>query len=138
MEVYELSHVWENSELMVSLAQYAYANLPEPDFQSKDSNTPEKGNSTPQERTASVLLLHVQAAADYFSHDATLMKDPQPVLVDLILDPYLYNVLPASLLPTGGYIILVAIVTWFVARWVTSILQNIADEADPSDSKKKR
>jgi hypothetical protein len=139
MEVYELSQVWETPGLMVSLANYAYARLPEPDFQPQEEDS--KGQSSersdqPQERTASVLLLHIQAAADYFSHHASLMKDPPPVLTDLILDPYLFNLLPRSLLPTVGYITVVAIVTWFVARWVTAALSAIATEPMHPEPKK--
>jgi hypothetical protein len=139
MEVYELNHVWETPELMVSLANYAFARLPEPDLEGRNSEAePQSSERATGERTASVLLLHIQAAADYYSHREELMKDPPPVLTDLILDPYLFNVLPRSLVPTGGYIVVVAIVTWFVARWVTAALQAVADEPDTSDSKKTR
>jgi hypothetical protein len=34
------------------------------------------------------------------------MRHPQPVDVDIILDPYLANIFPASLLPTAIYIVL--------------------------------
>ena len=135
MDVYELDHVWATPELMVSLANYAYAHMPEPNFQAEAEDGSEK-KPTQQERTASVLLLHIQAAADYYSHDQSLMKDPPPVLVDLILDPYVYNVLPRSLIPTVGYIIAVAAVTWFVARWITASLHNVALEPAPTYSKK--
>lgn len=139
MEVYELNQVWETPELMVSLANYAFARLPEPDLEGRNSDTksqsPEHASG---ERTASVLLLHIQAAADYYSHREDLMNSPPPVLTDLILDPYLFNVLPRSLVPTVGYIIVVAIVTWFVARWVAAALQAVADEPDASVSKKSR
>ena len=64
------------------------------------------------------------------------MKDPPPVLTDLILDPYLFNLLPRSLLPTVGYITVVAIVTWFVARWVTAALSAIATEPMHPEPKK--
>lgn len=54
------------------------------------------------------------------------MSDPPPVLVDLILDPFVYNVLPRSLIPTVGYVIAISIVTWFVARWSVTKLRAIA------------
>ena len=132
MDVYELDHVFDTPDLMISLAKYAYSHIPEPDLQAESSEE----KPAFEERAASVLLLHVQAAADYFSHETALMKDPPPVLVDLILDPYLYNVLPRSLVPTVGYITLVAIATWFVARLVTSMLSNVAAEPLASESKK--
>lgn len=141
MEVYQLSHVWETPELMVSLANYAYARLPEPNLEPRNEDGERqnlhKGDIL-EERTASIMLLHIQAAADYFSYDANLMKDPPPVLTDLILDPYIVNVLPRSLLPTVGYIIVVAVFTWFVARWVTASLLSVATEPIPDNSKKTR
>ncbi|KAK0386587.1 hypothetical protein NLU13_6422 [Sarocladium strictum] len=141
MEVYQLSRVWETPELMVSLANYAYARLPEPNLEPRNEDGERqnlhKGDIL-EERTASIMLLHIQAAADYFSYDANLMKDPPPVLTDLILDPYIVNVLPRSLLPTVGYIIVVAVFTWFVARWVTASLLSVATEPIPDNSKKTR
>lgn len=43
------------------------------------------------------------------------MSHPEPVLVDLILDPFLLGVLPRTLLPTVGYVVLVAAASWVVA-----------------------
>lgn len=68
--------------------------------------------------TDSVLFLRVRAAAEYFSHEKALMETVPPVAVDLILDPFLFNVFPRSLVPTAGWIGVVAIVAFLVARWV--------------------
>ncbi|KAH0499111.1 hypothetical protein TgHK011_006327 [Trichoderma gracile] len=78
--------------------------------------------------------MRVLAAADYFSHHQSLMKDPPPVLVDLILDPYIYNLLPQSLVPTVCYLVVVGIASWFVARWAAKSLTAIA----ASDEKEKK
>jgi len=72
------------------------------------------------------LLIEIRAAADYFTDDKDLMSHPPPVLVDLILDPFLLNVLPRSLLPTVGYLLLVGVTTWYVARWIASGLHSVA------------
>lgn len=85
---------------------------------------------TSGEGYSSTLLLRVLAAADYFTDRADLMRDPPPVLVDLILDPFLGNVLPRSLVPTAGYILLVAAVTWFLARRIASALRSFARKQD--------
>lgn len=73
----------------------------------------------------SILFLRLSAAADFYSTNATLMKHPPPVNVDIILDPYLFNVLPRSLLPTAGYILVLAIVGWYVSgaiwKWLLSV-----------------
>lgn len=139
MDVYPLDTVWSTPELMVSLANYAYARMPEPDLENPESKSPGgPGSSQQAERTASVLLLHVQAAADYYADNTALMENPPPVLVDLILDPYILNVLPRSLLPTAGYIVVVAIVAWFVAQRIAAMLQMVADEPAVTDTRKKK
>lgn len=130
MDVYEVDTVWDTPELIQSLAEYA---------RSRPANS--EGVQDPslegqQERKSSVLLLQVRAFADYFTDNAALMKDPPPVLVDLILDPYLYNAVPRSLLPTIGYLVLVGLVAWFVARSVASKLQSIAITAETSTKKR--
>lgn len=53
------------------------------------------------------------------------MSDVPPVDVDIILDPFVQNVLPRSLVPTVGYIIVVAAVSFFVAKFVLRFLQSI-------------
>lgn len=43
------------------------------------------------------------------------MRKPEPVLADVILDPFVLNVLPRTLLPTVGYVVLVAAASWVLA-----------------------
>lgn len=126
MDVYELDTVWDTPELMQSLADYAY---------SRQSSTDSQEDREEGERSASVLLLQIKASADYFTDDAALMRDPPPVLVDLILDPYLYNLIPRSLVPTIGFLVLVGLVAWFVARSVASKLQLIAVAGESREKK---
>ncbi|KAF4984637.1 hypothetical protein FZEAL_213 [Fusarium zealandicum] len=130
LDIYELDTVWNTPELMHSLATYAYSRQSEPD-QLHESPRDEA------ERQASVLLVQIKASADYFTDDVALMKEPPPVLVDLILDPYLFNLVPRSLAPTAGYLVLVGLVAWFVARAIASKLQSIAVTAETADKKKK-
>ncbi|EGZ70591.1 hypothetical protein NEUTE2DRAFT_130590 [Neurospora tetrasperma FGSC 2509] len=63
-----------------------------------------------------------QHSADYFTSNASLMLHPPPVDVDIILDPFLFNVLPRSLVPTIGWIIIVAVAGWVVSKRVVSFL----------------
>lgn len=51
------------------------------------------------------------------------MQHPEPVDVDIILDPYLANALPVSLLPTAAYIIVLAVVAWFISRKIADLLR---------------
>lgn len=64
------------------------------------------------------------------------MNEVPPVYVDVILDPYVFNLLPRSLLPTIGYIIVVTILSWFMARRISSWIQSIA--AEPGRDKKEQ
>lgn len=83
----------------------------------------------PAPTTDSVLFLRVQAAADYFTTDEALMRDVPPVGVDLILDPFLLNVFPRSLVPTAGWIVAVAVLAVFVARWVSGEVGTVVQDA---------
>ncbi|CAK7270469.1 hypothetical protein SEPCBS119000_004107 [Sporothrix epigloea] len=65
-------------------------------------------------------LLRITAAADFVAADRTAMKPGSvpPVLVDIILDPYLFNVLPRSLVPVVAVILAVAAASAWLARRV--------------------
>lgn len=84
-----------------------------------------------------MLLLRIDAAADYFTTDRELMRRPEPVLADVILDPFVLNVLPRTLLPTVGYVILVAAASWVLAArllmpWVRGLMVD-GDGGDGQD-----
>lgn len=89
---------------------------------------------------SSSLFLLLESAADYFTHNETLMTIVPPVHADIILDPYLFNVLPESLIPTAAYLVFVAIAGWYVSGYIWSVVQGIArghdTEASVSDEKK--
>jgi len=131
LAVYELDTVWQTPELIQSLANYSFSRQDQETVLTKESTQTEG-----REREASVLLLQIKSSADYFTNDAALMKVPSPVHVDLILDPYLYGIVPHSLVPTAGYLVLVGAVAWFVSRSVASRLQTITVTADGANKKK--
>jgi hypothetical protein len=72
------------------------------------------------------LFLQIHAAADYFSLNKTLMEVVPPVAVDIILDPYILNVFPKSLLPTAGYILTIAVGAWLLSAWIFKALKKQA------------
>jgi len=76
------------------------------------------GNTSPSRSKSTALFLKISAAADFFSSNKTLMREPPPVLVDLILDPYLLNLLPQSLVPTVAYIVAIAVLSWFLSSHI--------------------
>ncbi|KAK4580211.1 hypothetical protein LTR86_000414 [Recurvomyces mirabilis] len=107
LDTYTVDHVFDTPPLVQSLAAFSLVRQ-EPNSQLLT------GGHTGSDQE-SLLFLRLQAAADFFSSNTTLMQDPPPVDIDLILDPYLGNIFPRSLLPTGIYIVLLAIGGWWVS-----------------------
>lgn len=90
-------------------------------------------SSQGSETIQSVLLIQIYAAADYYTTNRTLMEQVPPVFVDIILDPYVVNIFPESLIPTGCYLIIVSIISWYLAKLIAKWLQMVAR----TDSSKK-
>ncbi|KAL4749051.1 hypothetical protein BDW72DRAFT_178979 [Aspergillus terricola var. indicus] len=87
----------------------------------------------------SVLLLRISAAADYFSLDQELMENVPPVLADIILDPFLGNVFPKSLIPTAAWIGVVSCMAVVLARWIATEFSSVVGSAgvhEQADEKK--
>jgi hypothetical protein len=62
------------------------------------------------------------------------MENVPPVLADIILDPFLANVFPKSLVPTACYIAVVACVAIVVARWIAGQFARVVDSLDDQDT----
>ncbi|KAA8893937.1 hypothetical protein FN846DRAFT_976710 [Sphaerosporella brunnea] len=73
-----------------------------------------------------VLYLRVLAKTAYVSSSRARMENPEPVDVDIILDPYLLNVLPESLLKIVGLLVVVAVFSWWLGGWVHRALLGVA------------
>ncbi|KAK5072538.1 hypothetical protein LTR64_004987 [Lithohypha guttulata] len=115
LDTYTMAESFETSGLISSLSTYSYSRrdaLAESDVNELVASkyVPSAGADN-----TSLLFLRIQAAADYFSLNKTLMEIVPPVHVDLILDPYLLNVFPRSLVPTAIYIAIIAFFSWFLA-----------------------
>lgn len=116
IHTHSLSSVFESADLITSLSVYSYARHAQLSPNSIENLQQER--SVPAEgKETSMLFLQVQAAADYFSLDKSLMEQVPPVHVDLILDPYLFNIVPQSLIPTAIYIVITAVFAWFLSGW---------------------
>ncbi|KAL3481128.1 hypothetical protein BJX99DRAFT_219105 [Aspergillus californicus] len=128
---YTLPQVLEETSLLSALSLYSSARL---------SASPQHSASTLTRRASSaptansVLFLRIDAAADYFSLNKDLMETVPPVLVDIILDPFLGNVFPKSLVPTAGYIVVVACLAVFVAGWIAREFARAVDSIDSHSS----
>lgn len=81
-----------------------------------------------------MLLLRISAAADYFSLDRALMESVPPVVADIILDPFLGNVFPRSLMPTTGWICIVSCFAVLIARWVAREFVSVVNSVDVRSS----
>jgi len=96
--------------------------------------------SSPEVKIAhsSLLFLQISAAADYYSLNKTLMEHVPPVFVDVILDRYILNVFPKSLVPTASYIVVLAIGSWFLSTFVWRVLAKAVQlDAVPIEMSKK-
>jgi hypothetical protein len=116
LDTYELSNVFATPDLITSLARYVE------DHRTDSIKIQDQGlrkSSMQTQRDLSVLFLRISVAADYFTTDKSRMKNVPPVFVDIILDPYFFNVLPQSLVPTASYITALAIGSWFLARHIS-------------------
>jgi len=109
--------VFADPALLESLSSFAYARHAQLD--EEDKRHLEERKTTPDPDTT-LLFLQIFAASDYFSLNQTLMDAPPPVRVDVILDPYLFNVYPRSLLPTTLHVIMIATVAWFSSGWIST------------------
>ncbi|EME47445.1 hypothetical protein DOTSEDRAFT_69389 [Dothistroma septosporum NZE10] len=112
LDVYNITHVFDTPNLIQSLAAFA---------EEQASSSQAVAKFDPSAET--ILLLHVRAAADYFTTNRSLMLQPEPVDVDIILDPYLLNVFPASLLSTAIYLVVLAVGGWYLSGKIWRLLQ---------------
>ncbi|PNS19993.1 hypothetical protein CAC42_7960 [Sphaceloma murrayae] len=112
LEVFNVTETMEIPELIQGLALYTEQRTAS--ITSDDQGVSNDQFKSPQ----SLLFLRVHGAADYFSLDEGLMQRPESVKVDLILDSFLLNILPRSLLPTAIYVCAIAIFGLFASNLV--------------------
>lgn len=129
--MFELPVVWDTPELISSLAKYASSRIA-----NREADSSSASYAMPMEQETSLFFLRILAAADYYTDNATLMAKVEHVRADLILDPFLLNALPRSLLPTVFYIKGVSIMAWLLSRviliWIQPVL---AAEGKPERKK---
>ncbi|KAF2016589.1 hypothetical protein BU24DRAFT_205979 [Aaosphaeria arxii CBS 175.79] len=123
LDAYPLTDVFDTSELSQSLALYSERR------QDSKPGTVAHAYSDIPPSAQSILFLRVQAAAAFYTKNHTLMEHPLPVDVDIILDPFILNILPRSLIPVGIYIIILAVGAWFLSAYLYRWLLSIATEA---------
>jgi hypothetical protein len=126
LDTYAVTQVFDTPGLISSLANFS-ENL------SANGRQDVLKKQTTLGGAQSILFLRVQAAASYYSTNRSLMEHPPPVDVDIILDPFLLNVLPHSLVPVAIYITAVAVGAWFVSgyiyRWLLSFVEEASEKS---------
>lgn len=120
LDTYELDVVFDSPELISSLAVYSHERHLATTAQGAGSSL--VGHHEYGEVQQSALFLRVLASASYFSDDEARMRHVEPVFVDIILDPYILNVLPQTLIPTAAYVVVVAGLAWFSSQYIRGCL----------------
>lgn len=140
IDTFPMQDVFQTPELISSLSAYSYARRDQLTDAEVTSIVNEKYKPSSSELPYNFVFLRVQAAADYFSLNKTLMSIVPPIHVDLILDPYILNVFPQSLLPTAGYIGAIAVLAFFLAGWIyRRMIGYVNDEyTKPTESEAKK
>lgn len=116
IDLYNLTHVFDTPRLIQSLASFS-------EQRQASQSEPREQREGSDKASGTILFLHIRSAADYFTTNKTLMLQPPAVDVDLILDPYLANIFPASLVPTAIYIVVLAIFSYFLSGVIWTWLQ---------------
>lgn len=117
LETFTLEVAVNTPDLIQDLARYAEGRN---NLQGKSTVTIQSALLTASQ---SAMLLRTWGAAEFFTLEKQMMQDPPPVHVDIILDPYLFNAFPRSLLPTAAYIACVAVLGWVVSDRVWKWLE---------------
>lgn len=110
------------------MSRYSNARLTQqqPDSTQRQSQRQSQRHTVvPEASKQAILFLRIHAAADYFTLHDPLMRSVPPVLSDIILDPYLGNIFPRSLVPTACWGLVVGVLAVAIARWVVRELGRI-------------
>ena len=79
------------------------------------ANSPKSIALDQQAHGSPSLFLRIFANADYLSSSARLMSRPPQVDVDVVLDPFLFNILPRSLLPHSIFLAGLSLLSWLLS-----------------------
>lgn len=147
LETYTLPATIDDPSLLSSISRFSSARLESADNVAippvRNRRGSKKHEPTGQEASESVLFLRILAAADYYTTNKELMENVTPVVVDLILDPFLGNVFPKSLVPTACWGVVIGIVAVVLAKWIVGeigrvVVAGVRDDPNTTNAEKKR
>ncbi|KAI0203054.1 hypothetical protein F4808DRAFT_50901 [Astrocystis sublimbata] len=127
VETYNLESVSKTPELTAELFAYAENPMSQTD-NDLINHLPTPSQALKPGLVDSILFLRITALADFYTTNQTLMTNAPPVFVDIILDPFIGNALPRSLLPTVSYLVVVIVISGFVGRLLSSWVFQLARE----------
>lgn len=119
LDTFPLSEVLDTPALRDALTEYVNSH------DGQRGTGSRVGQSIVGDGKASSLLVRVKARADFYTADEALMESPGDVLADIILDPYVWNAVPESLLLTITYIAVLAVASWFLSQAVWTWLLRV-------------
>ncbi|ROT43374.1 hypothetical protein SODALDRAFT_348116 [Sodiomyces alkalinus F11] len=131
LDLYDPSDVWKNAELTSSLVQSRQGHEVVSGSRLEPLLLQAHNGDIGAYKTPSVLFLRIRAVANYYSEDAARMAQVEPPLVDIILDPYVFGILPESLVSTVVYITVVAIWAVLLARRIVSWIRRLIGTKKP-------
>lgn len=118
LSTHTLEEITSDKASLAAISRFSNArlsSLPEPQRKPAQAHTSNRKDQS--DRDTTILFLRIDAVADYFSLEESLMQAVPPVVVDIILDPFLGNVFPRSLVSTACWGLVVAVVAVGVSRW---------------------
>ncbi|KAG0132160.1 hypothetical protein HOY82DRAFT_558244 [Tuber indicum] len=127
LNIYTAPQLLDKPSLLANVTAYATRQL---------SFSPANELSGPSAAPRSVLYLDIRAKAGYYTHEKRRMETPDPVEVEITVDPFVLNVLPESLLPIAVMVILTTLSAFWTSGRVYSALRDIASlKQSPYDKK---
>jgi hypothetical protein len=138
LTTYTLQQALEDPALFSSISFYSQTRLASP---LTNDAVPRKSSSFHDQAPTSdsVLFLRITAAADYYSLNKTLMDNVPPVAADIILDPFLWNIFPQSLVPTACFVCVVgclaAVIGWWVLGQLGRVIDSLTSQQNEDDKK---
>ncbi|KAL2812083.1 hypothetical protein BJX63DRAFT_262583 [Aspergillus granulosus] len=129
LRTYTLPEILEDHTLLSSISAYSAVQQSQ-----KTLSYNHRATSQDTATSGSMLFLRIVAAADYFSLNRELMENVPPVLGDIILDPFLGNIFPRSLVPTACWVGVVAVLAVVVAKWVAAEFGRLVNSVDTGSS----
>jgi len=123
LETFELQTVHDDPDLFISLSRTGH----QQGISLADPNSSANTTTTTTSSSSSRLLLRIVATADYYTDRQDLMESASPTYTEIILDPWVYGLVPATIVPIAAYVLAVAALAYPLARAICRAIESLAD-----------